>query len=252
MRLLVHNKPKLKMPEFKVDEPLSKHIDDPLLSNMNRSFCCGLVGKAGSGKTSLMISFIQSPKKYFKKVFNKIYVFMPNSSRNSMKNNIFNVLPDEQVFEGVSYEILSDVYERLLESTENNHKSLLVFDDVQSYLKTKEIEVNLLHIIANRRHLRCSIFIIAQNYNKIPKNIRQSFTDLFLFNVGKEEYINIFEENINLSKDDFSLVLKEYRNIKKNESNSFIYVHDKDKIFINWNEVIDDNNDDDNYEDNIK
>jgi hypothetical protein len=75
---------------------------------------------------------------------------MPNSSRNSMKNNIFNVLPDEQVFEGVSYEILSDVYERLLESTENNHKSLLVFDDVQSYLKTKEIEVNLLHIIANR------------------------------------------------------------------------------------------------------
>ena len=48
---------------------------------------------------------------------------MPNSSRNSMKNNIFNVLPDEQVFEGVSYEILSDVYERLLESTENNHKS---------------------------------------------------------------------------------------------------------------------------------
>ena len=25
----------------------------------------------------------------------------------------------------------------------------------------------------------------------------------------------------------------------------FIYVHDKDKIFINWNEVIDDNNDED-------
>ena len=88
MRLLVHNKPKLKMPEFKVDEPLSKNIDDPLLSNMNRSFCCGLVGKAGSGKNSLMISFIQSPKKYFKKVFNKIYVFMPNSSRNSMKQSI--------------------------------------------------------------------------------------------------------------------------------------------------------------------
>ena len=214
MRLLIHNKAKLKMPEFKVDEPLSKNIDDPLLSNMNKSFCCGLVGKAGSGKTSLMISFIQTPK-YFKKVFNKIYVFMPNSSRNSMKNNIFSVLPEDQLFEGVSYEILSEVYDRLLESTENNHKSLLVFDDVQSYLKNKEVEVNLLHIIANRRHLRCSCFIVAQNYNKIPKNIRQSFTDLFLFNVGKEEYINIFEENINFSKDDFSKVLTEYRSIKK-------------------------------------
>ena len=240
MRLLIHNKPKLKMPEFKVDEPLSKHLDDdPLLTNMNKSFCCGLIGKAGSGKTSLMVSFIQTSKK-FKKVFNKIYVFMPNSSRNSMKNNAFNVLPDDQLFEGVSYEILSEVYERLLESTENNHKSLLVFDDVQNYLKTKEVEVNLLHIIANRRHLRCSFFIVAQNYNKIPKNIRQSFTDLFLFNVGKEEYINIFEENVNLSKDDFSKVLTEYRSIKKTESNSFIYIHDKDKFFINWNEIIED------------
>ena len=55
MRLLIHNKPKLKMPELKVDEPLSKHLDDPLLSNMNKSFCCGLIGKAGSGKTSLMV-----------------------------------------------------------------------------------------------------------------------------------------------------------------------------------------------------
>ena len=240
MRLLIHNKPKLKMPEFKVDEPLSKHLeDDPLLSNMNKSFCCGLIGKAGSGKTSLMVSFLQTPKK-FKKVFNKIYVFMPNSSRNSMKNNIFDVLPEDQLFEGVSYEILSEVYERLLESTEDNHKSLLVFDDVQSYLKNKEVEVNLLHIIANRRHLRCSFFIIAQNYNKIPKNIRQSFTDIFLFNVGKEEYINIYEENINLSKDDFSKVLTEYRSIKKTESNSFIYIHDKYKNFINWNEIIED------------
>ena len=240
MRLLIHNKPKLKMPEFKVDEPLSKHLDDdPLLSNMNKSFCCGLIGKAGSGKTSLMVSFLQTPKK-LKKVFNKVYVFMPNSSRNSMKNNIFDILPEDQLFEGVSYEILSEVYERLLESTENNHKSLLVFDDVQSYLKNKEVEVNLLHIIANRRHLRCSFFIIAQNYNKIPKNIRQSFTDIFLFNVGKEEYINIYEENINLSKDDFSKVLTEYRSIKKTESNSFIYIHDKNKIFINWNEIIED------------
>ena len=43
MRLLIHNKPKLKMPEFKVDEPLSKHLDDPLLSNMNKSFSCGFL-----------------------------------------------------------------------------------------------------------------------------------------------------------------------------------------------------------------
>jgi ABC-type dipeptide/oligopeptide/nickel transport system ATPase component len=212
------------------------------LKYMNRSFTCGLIGKAGSGKTSLMVAFIQTPKK-LKKVFNKIYVFMPNSSRQSMKNNIFNVLPEDQLYEGVNFDNLNEVYEKLLESTENKHKSLLVFDDVQSYLKNKEVEVNLLHIIANRRHLRCSIFIVAQNYNKIPKNIRQAFTDMFLFNVGKEEYNNIFEENVNLSKDDFNELLVMYRNIKKEESNSFIYIHDKDTFFINYNELIEENND---------
>jgi len=45
---------------------------------------------------------------------------------------------------------------------------------------------------------------------------------------------------VNLSKDDFSKVLTEYRSIKKTESNSFIYIHDKDKFFINWNEIIED------------
>ena len=64
MRLLIHNKPKLKLPEFKVDEPLSKQLDDPLLPNMNKSFCCGLTGKAGSGKSSL-INFIHPNSKIF-------------------------------------------------------------------------------------------------------------------------------------------------------------------------------------------
>lgn len=243
MKIIKHDKPKLKMPEFKVDEKLSKFLDDdPLLKNMNKSFTCGLIGKAGSGKTSLLIGFVQTKNK-LRKVFHHIYVFMPSTSRQSMKNNIFEVLPEDQLYEGVSYEILNEVYEKLLESTENNQRSLLIFDDVQSYLKNREVEVNLLHIIANRRHLRASIFIVAQNYNKIPKNIRQSFTDIFLFNIGKEEYNNLYEENVNISKDDFfDKLLPMYRNIKKEESNSFIYIHDKDTFFVNYNELIFDEN----------
>lgn len=244
MKLLEHLKPKLNMPEFKVDEPLSKHLqDDALLSNMNKSFCCGLIGKAGSGKTSLMIGLLSTPKK-LKKVFHKIFVFMPNSSRESMKNNVFKCLPKEQLFEGVNFENLSNVYQQLLENTEDNLKSLLVFDDVQSYLKHREVEVNLLHIIANRRHLRTSIFIIAQNYVKIPMDIRKSFSDIFLFNVNKEEWIKINEEQINISKNDFEQTISQYKKINKENKNSFVYVHEYDTIFINWNELIfDDDND---------
>lgn len=244
MKLLAHLKPKLKMPKFKVDEPLSPHLDDdPLLKNMNKSFCCGLIGKAGSGKTSLMIGLLSTPKK-LKKVFHNIFVFMPNSSRNSMENNVFDCLPEDQLFEGVNFENLAEVYERLLENTNDKLKSLLVFDDVQSYLKNKEVEVNLLHIITNRRHLRTSIFIIAQNYVKIPMDIRKSYTDLFLFNINKEEWQFVFDENIEISKDEFKEALTTYKRIKKDEPNSFVYIHEKSTVFINWNEVIFDDEDD--------
>jgi thymidine kinase len=210
---------------------------------MNKSFITGMIGKGGSGKTSLMTALLQTPQK-FKKVFHKIYVFMPSSSRASLKNNIFGTLPENQLFEGVNFENLKEVYQNLLENSENDKLSLLIFDDVQSYLKIKEVEQNLLHIINNRRHLRTSIFILAQNYTKIPINIRKVFTDLFLFNISKMEYEKIQEELINLSKTEFKEVLKLYKKEKKVEPHSFLYIHDYDTIFINWNELIFDDDED--------
>lgn len=248
MRLLEHIKPILILPQFQVDVPLSKHLDsDPLLKHMNKSFACGCIGKAGCGKTSLMTGFLQTPKK-LKKVFHQIFLFMPSSSRKSMSKNVFDVLPEDQKFEGVSFDNLSQVYNQLLENSKEKKFTLLIFDDVQSYLKNKEVEVNLLHIIANRRHLRTSIFIIAQNYKKIPMQIRMGFSDIFIFNVSKEEYKYIFTELINVPKKLFLDVIRSYKKYKEKEPNSFIYIHDYDKLFINWNEVIDD---DDDYLDDI-
>jgi ABC-type dipeptide/oligopeptide/nickel transport system ATPase component len=238
MKVLKHIPPSLKKPEFKVDEPLSKHLDDDaLLKYMNKSFVCGMIGKGGSGKSTLMTSLIQTKHK-LKKVFHKIYVFMPSSSRSSMKKDIFGQLPDDQLFEGVSFENLKEVYDRLLESSEKGELSLLIFDDVQSYLKKKEVETSLLHIISNRRHLRTSIFILCQNYIKCPLQIRQVFTDTFLFNISKNEYKAIFEEIINVSKNEFQDVIRLYREEKQNDNHSFIYIHDYDHLFVNWNEII--------------
>lgn len=238
MKLIKNEKPKLKMPKFLCDEKLSPHLDDdPLLKHMNKSFICGLIGKAGSGKTSLMTSLILTKHKY-KKVFSKIYVFMPSSSRASMKEDIFSVLPEEQIFEGVSSENLSTVYELLKENTEENKNSLLIFDDVQSHLKNNEVEKALLHIVSNRRHLKCSLFVLAQNWVKIPKQIRQVFSDTYLFNVSKAEYSAVFDEIINISKSDFVDVLEEYRKQKLDDSHSFLYIHNFDTIFINWDELV--------------
>ena len=75
MKIIKHNQPKLLKSEFKCDEILSKYlIDDPLLKNMNKSFCCGLVSKAGGGKTTHLTSLIQT-RGFFKK-FSIIFIYL--------------------------------------------------------------------------------------------------------------------------------------------------------------------------------
>lgn len=241
MRLITHEKPKLKLPEFKCDEPLTSReciCKDALLKYLNKSFVLALIGRAGSGKTSFLISLLNQKNKYLNRVFHKIYVFMPSTSRASMKDNIFETLPPEQLFEAVTFENLSSVYEQLLQNSEDGKNFLLVFDDCQAYLKRKEIEVNLLHIIANRRHLKTSVCVVAQNYIKIPLDIRKSFTQMAVFNINKEEWGKLYDENINVPKLEFENVLKEFKRTKKEEPNTFLFVSDGEKLFINWNECV--------------
>lgn len=238
MNITKHDMPVLKMPEFLVDTQLSTHLDEiALLKNMNKSFCCGLLGKAGSGKTSLLIGLLQT-KHYLKKVFDTIYVFMPASSRASMKNNVFNVLPEDQLFESVRIEDLTTVFERIKISTGENKKSLIVFDDVQTYLKNPEIEKLLLHIVNNRRHLRTCVFIVAQTYTRISKAVRSACTDFFMFKIAKSDYEQFYDEHLDISKKQWKMLMDEYNSLIKTNPNSFIYAHVKTgKFFLNWDEV---------------
>jgi hypothetical protein len=54
---------------------------------------------------------------------------MPATSRASLKDSIYDKLPEDQLFEGVTYENLKIVYDKLKENTKNNNFSLLIFDD---------------------------------------------------------------------------------------------------------------------------
>jgi len=239
MKIIENKEPDLNRPTFMVDGKLNKQLDnDPLLKYMNRRFICASIGKAGSGKTSFIVALLQT-KRLMNRTFHHIYVYMPSTSRASMKNNVFNELPEDQLFEGVDEDNLSNLYQTLLDNTEQKKLSLIIFDDVQSYLKNPKVERILLHIIANSRHLRTSIFFALQNYNKVSLNTRKSFTDMFLFNPSKKELENIHEEHLDLDKNEFQDVIKAYHKTRNEKDHSFLYIHiPNQKYFINWNEVV--------------
>jgi hypothetical protein len=155
--------PKLLRPKFTVDDELDSKLNDyEITSLMNKSNFTVFLGRAGSGKTSLLTSLINS-KTAFKKVFHTIILFMPPNSRNSIKGNFFeDKLPDDQIYDEVTLENLKEVYATAQGNADEGFNTLILFDDVQKYFKG-ECEKFLLHMINNRRHARLSLWVAAQN-----------------------------------------------------------------------------------------
>lgn len=86
--------------------------------------------------------------------------------------------------------------------------SLLVIDDNQSYLKDAHIANTLNHICANRRHLKTTIIVLLQTYNKLPLSSRKLLNVLIAFRPSKKEWVNIAEEALECTPDQVDQVFK--------------------------------------------
>lgn len=199
--------PPLKMPSFVCDNKLHKKLDDyELTSLINKSNFSLFLGRPASGKTSLALSLLDTPQ-LFKRCFHKIYVFMPSHSRASLHNNIFEQLPHDQLYDTLDAENIDEVFDNIEQNSEEGLTSLIIMDDVQVNLKDKYVSKRLLEIVANRRHLKTSVWLLAQTYKSIPRQVRQVLTNLFVFKINKAEMENIFSEQVELFKEHFQTIL---------------------------------------------
>ena len=137
-------------------------------------------GKMGQGKTSLLTALI---KKVFKKCFETIYVFMPSNSRESIDNDIFGKnLPEDQLFDTLTPENLAQVYAEVQEHSKEKYNTLIIIDDFQVALKDPLIIKTLEKLVTKMRHLRCTIFLLQQNYQALQKPLRELVSNLVIFN----------------------------------------------------------------------
>ena len=194
----------LKTIKFGVDNVLSEKIMPPF---PNTSFFWVIAGKAGSGKTSLLINALVNSDIY-KRVFDKILLVMPKNSRASLKNNPLDDLPPDQTFENFGPDVVQKVQEIREEfNTLNikkpkNRNQLLILDDVTAYLKDHPKE--LIELATNRRHLKLSIILLSQFIRAIPRPVRFQVTHLTVFKPANELDAKVIEEEfINLPKETF-------------------------------------------------
>ena len=227
--------PKLSMPKFSVDNELDAKLNAyDITQLMNKSNFTVFLGKAGSGKSSLLISLIKS-KTMFYKTYHTILLFMPPNSRQSIRGGFFDkYLPKNQIYDEVTLETLQEAYAIAEANAKDEYATLMIFDDVQKYFKGAN-EKFLLHMINNRRHARLSLWFACQTYNSIPRQVRQGITDMFVFKINKTEMENIFMEQIEQHKERFIEILK----FIFQKSHDFMFLNtNSQRIFSNWDELL--------------
>lgn len=228
-----NNKPDLEICKMLCDKPLHPKLNDyELTTFLNCHSTNLLIGKPGSGKTSLLYSLFQS-KKLFRCVFHNIFLFQPSHSRASMKDKLFDELPEDQKFDELTYENLNDVLERIQAEPDYNH--VIIFDDMGAHLRDNDIKKLLKQIIYNRRHYHISIFFLCQTYLSIEPDVRKLFSNIFVFRVSKLELMKIFEEVVETQKDNVLQISKAVFDKPYN----FLFINtDTQRLFRNWDEII--------------
>jgi hypothetical protein len=207
MKIEVLEKPNLKKVKMNcddcIDEKLKKY---PMCEDLwsNTSFNV-ILGKMGQGKTSLVTNLI---KTVFKKCFHHIIVFIPTTSRESIENDIYGKqLPVEDLYDDLTEETLAEVMDKLEENSSNGEFTLLLIDDFQAALKNPNIINILQKIVTRMRHLRTSIFILQQNFQKLSKFLRELVTNVITFNVGKSQLDKLFDEIVQLDKNKYQSLI---------------------------------------------
>lgn len=231
LSIKVNTKPNLPICEMTCDGKLHDKLDEYELTKfMNCHSTNLLIGKMGSGKTNLLYSFFKS-KKLMNKVYDRIILFQPASSRASMKDKLFDQLPDQQKFDELNLENL----ERAEELCDPDGNNCIIFDDQGAYLKDKEVRKKLKELIFNRRHRHISMFFLTQTYYSVDKEIRRLFSNIIVFKTSKTELANIFEEVVEKSAD----IVPHISKLVFDEPYNFLFINvNSGRLFRNWDEII--------------
>lgn len=247
----VNNKPDLQQCEMLCDKGLHKKLNQYELSKFLNNHATNLfIGRPGSGKTSLLYSLFKS-KELFAKVFHNIFLFQPSHSRASMKDKLFDKLPDSQKYDELNYDTLNEVMDTIKEE-DTKYNNCIIFDDMTAYLKNNDTFKLFKELVNNRRHLHTSIFFLVQTYHSIPKEIRRLFSNVFVFRVSKNEMEIIFNELVEKRKE----CILEISKLVFNQPYNFLYINtESQRLFKGWDELCfpsDDGDDDGTWRTSIK
>ena len=119
-RIETQSKFQLRTPELLCDKPIHRQVEPPL---PNCPFFMAIIGSAGSGKTSMMVS-LQASTQAYKKAFHNVHIVMPSHRAASLKKNVFKNHP--RMHDELTWSVLDGILESVKEDAEEKYNSLLI------------------------------------------------------------------------------------------------------------------------------
>jgi hypothetical protein len=244
IRLITNQKPNLPVCKMVCDNELNPNLNKYELTKfLNKSQSTMIIGKPGSGKTSLLYALFKSNKPpLLRDVFENIILFQPKESSNSMSDQIFqDNLPQDNLYYDLTEESLTEVLKKIKDENESDEyegilNHCIIIDDFTAKLRENPAIKNVLHeILANRRHLHVSIFFIVQSYKSVEPTIRKLIDNFFIYRVNKQALEQIFQEVIELP----SKYIIPISNLVYDKKYEYLFVNvDSKRMFKGFDEII--------------
>lgn len=157
-----------------------------------QGFVLGIVGKPGSGKTTLIKRLLTTT---FAGKYSYIIIVSPSSDEYetlipaTQRNSVFSI---QWLYKRIN----------LINTTlqQKNGRVLLVIDDCIGEIKDQQKDHKVIGMFFNRRHLLWNstfdYIITTQKYTMMPAKFRSCITDLAIFNLSPFDLDKIYEESI--------------------------------------------------------
>lgn len=201
-----------------VKEKMDKYVKDiPDGVSRRNGMIYLLVGSGGSGKTSLLLNQFRKGGAYHRK-FHNLYLFTPSISFLSVQNHPFE--KHDKVYHELTRDALEELYSELKDrkeaydeddpAGEEMEYNCVIFDDMASTLKEKDIQKLLNTMLIKARHLNTCFIFTLQSYMYMPKMLRKQTTYATIFKPKNREEWNTVNQELLQMKDDDARKIYDY------------------------------------------
>jgi len=195
------------------------HTDQPIPET---SFVWGIVAQRGAGKSTLILSLLDSKwgKGRFHNIFWCSQTWRSDSySKAPLKELIEELEEDGKVYDDFTDSIAEDIIQRITDfnaefrkanedakaagkkpPNKGEPRSLLIIDDCLSSLPRNRMDAPSSRLVVNGRHMKISVILTSQKFNAIPVLWRQNMSILSMFPSANKKDLDALLNDLNIDE----------------------------------------------------